>query len=242
VGNPEASIIIPVRDEWMFTRQCLAAIQRYTVVSHEVIVVDNGSELPPADRPESEGVRWIRNRWNKGFASAVNQGLEAARGEFLVWLNNDTLPSHRWLKQLLHVLKTDERVGMVGPVSNRVIPEQKIEVSLSSPAVIHRFSDRFNRTDPNKWRETKRLSGFCVAYPRRVLEKVGLLDERFGLGTYEDDDYSLRARRAGFRLIVAGDTYVHHFGNRSFKRNGYREFKKILRQNRRYYMLKWNID
>lgn len=239
--QPLASVIIPVRNGWKMTRQCLQSLKQHTAISYEVLLVDNGSEeRPPADLANAPHLHLIRNRWNQGFAAAINLGLERAQGRYLVWLNNDTLPSHRCLQQLIEVLQTDDRVGAVGPVSNKVIPEQKISVSLKSLERIHSFSQKFNRTNRDKWKKTLRLSGFCLMYSRHVFEKVGYLDERFGLGTYEDDDYCYRIRQAGYRLVVAGDTYVHHFGSQSFRKNGYREFQKILLQNRRYYMNKWN--
>lgn len=150
-----------------------------------------------------------------------------------------TQPSHRWLEQLIAVLEADRQNGLVGPLSNRVIPEQKIRIRLSSPSQVHTFSARFNRSGPAKWRISPRLSGFCLAFPARLVEAIGYLDEGFRVGTYEDDDYCYRARRAGYRCMVAGDTYVHHFGNRSFRRRGREAFRQILVRNRRYFVTKW---
>ncbi|MDR6224304.1 glycosyltransferase family 2 protein [Desmospora profundinema] len=230
------SIIIPVRNQWTYTRQCLAAIRRFTPTPHEVIVIDNRSTDDTVwALGKQPGIRRIRNEVNRGFAAAVNQGLKAARGTVTVLLNNDTLVSHRWLSQLLTVLKAHPRNGMVGPVSNRVIPEQKVAVSLTTPQEVHRYCARHNRSDPRQWRQADRLSGFCLMFPTRLIQEVGDWDERFGVGTFEDDDYSWRVKRAGYRLIVAGDTYVHHYGSRSFRKRSYREFRKILEQNRRYF-------
>lgn len=195
----------------------------------------------PATISELPNVKHIRNDRNRGFAAAINQGLTIAEGEYLVWLNNDTLPSHRWISQLIQVLRSDTRYGVVGPVSNRVIPEQKITVQLATPAQIHRFTDQHNQVNQEKWRESKRLSGFCLVYSRKIHTEIGFLDERFGLGTFEDDDYCYRVRKAGYRCMVAGDTYVHHFGSRSFQQGGYPEFQKILLQNKAYFHHKWDL-
>jgi GT2 family glycosyltransferase len=238
--SPTASIIIPTRNEWETVWQCIHAIKEHTPESHEIILVDNGSSQVPESIESVTGLRLIRNEFNRGFVAAINQGLKVSKGEYLVWLNPDTLPSYRWLTQLLHVLETDPSAGMVGPVSCRAIPEQKLSVPFKTADKAHRFSNQFNRTNPKQWREVGRLSGFCLVKRRKVFEQVGFLDERFGLGTYEDDDYSLRVRLAGYRLVVAGDTYVHQFGSKSFRKNGYNEFRKILRQNRRYYFHKWD--
>lgn len=236
------SIIIPMCNQWSYTRQCLASIRRFTTTPYEVIVVDNRSSDQTAKiLMKQAGIRLIRNEVNRGFVAAVNQGLQTARGTVAVLLNNDTLVSHRWLSQLLTVLKADSRHGMVGPVSNRTIPEQKINVTLATPREIHRHCAHFNRTNPRRWRESERLSGFCVAFPMHLREEVGEWDERFGVGTYEDDDYSYRVRQKGYRLVIAGDTYVHHFGSRSFRLQGYREFQKILKQNQRYFEQKHRV-
>ncbi|MBD1371572.1 glycosyltransferase family 2 protein [Hazenella sp. IB182357] len=235
------SIIIPAHNGWKFTQLCIRSIRTYTDHPYEIILIDNGStERMPARLREINDLTLIQNDWNKGFAGAMNQGLASARGEFLVWLNNDTLPSHRWLEQLIKVLNTRPKAGLVGPLSNCVIPEQKIKINMQSVSQIHRFSQHFNQSNPNKWKKSRRLSGFCIALTREVFERVGFLDERFGLGTYEDDDYCYRVIEAGYDCIIAGDTYLHHFGSRSFRKRGYREFKWILEQNRKYYICKWN--
>ncbi|MFC4077974.1 glycosyltransferase family 2 protein [Salinithrix halophila] len=244
--KPTVSVIIPVRNQLAFTRQCLAAIRTYTPLPHEVIFVDNDSTDGTTSflrkRVKQEvGSTWIRNPVNRGFAAAVNQGMKKAQGEYFLLLNNDTLVSSRWMELLLAVLRSDVSIGMTGPVSNKAIPEQKVSVRLSRIPSIHRYSQFHNRHNPGLWRETRRLSGFCLAIPRRIWEEVGEWDERFGLGTYEDDDYSYRVRKAGYRLIVAGDTYVHHFGSRSFRRRGRAEFLKILAQNRHYFLRKWDL-
>jgi GT2 family glycosyltransferase len=232
-------MIIPIKDEWKKAERCVEAIRKYTKESYEVILVDNGSATVSESIFRLPSHRLIRNDWNRGTAAAINQGLAEATGDFMVWLSPDTLPSHRWLGQLLSVLKSDPSIGLVAPLSNKAVPKQKISVPFRVSGKIHRFSNQFNHTDPSLWKEAKRLSSFCVAHSRHLLERVGWLDERFGLGCYEVDDYCYRVGLAGFRIVIAGDTYVHHYGHVYFKKNGYQEFQKICRQNRRYFIHKW---
>lgn len=238
-----ATIIIPSRNQRLTTLQCLQCICRYTPSPLEIIVVDNGSTDGTAETLASiPEIRLIRNDHNRGFVAAVNQGIQSANGQYLVSLNNDTLPSYRWLANILTVFQSDSRIGLVGPLSNRVIPEQKVHVRFRTSAAMHAFCRKFHhRSDPSKWRTSSRLSGFCLAFPAGLAKRIGLLDERFGMGTYEDDDYCYRARLAGYRCVIAGDTYVHHLGNRTFRRRGRVEFQKILAQNRRYFIDKWGI-
>lgn len=239
------SIIIPVRDEWVLTRECVVRILQHTKCRQvQIILINNGSqENPPPFLLKHGSITWIHNPWNRGFASATNQGLRIATGDYLVCLNNDTRPGPHWLAQMIHVLQASSQCGMVGPVSNRVIPEQKIPVpSFHSKADIDTFTKEYNHTDSSKWRKSIRLSGFCLVFPRSIYEEIGEMDERYGLGTYEDDDYSYRVRKAGYYCMVAGDTYLHHYGSQSFQKRPYQEFKKLLKQNRAYFIRKWGIS
>jgi len=240
--KPIASIIIPVYNEWPQTLQCLRSLFRHTPIQCEVILVDNGSDAIPHKVQRHRSIRIIQNGWNRGVAAAINQGLACSHGKFLVWLDNDTLPSYRWLTQLIHVLHSDPSVGMVGPLSNKVQLEQKFSVPFKTVSQIHRFTNQFNHSNPKRWRESEHLSGFCLVYPRKVLDEVGLLDERFGLCAFEDEDYCRRVRQKGYRLIIAGDTYVHHFGRKNFKPFGSRDFQKIVRQNKKYLLHKWELS
>jgi GT2 family glycosyltransferase len=84
------------------------------------------------------------------------------------------------------------------------------------------------------------LAMFCVAMRREVFDKVGTLDERFGVGMFEDDDYSVRVKQAGFRLICAADVFVHHFGQAAFGKlikSG--DYDRIFEENQRQYEAKW---
>lgn len=109
--------------------------------------MDNGSTDGPVEAlARMPGVRLIRNDHNCGFAAAANQGIRSANGTYgtyIVLLNNDTLPSHRWLANLLTVLRTDARIGLVGPLSNRVIPEQKVRIRFPTAKAMHAFSGNF---------------------------------------------------------------------------------------------------
>ena len=87
-------------------------------------------------------------------------------------------------------------------------------------------------------RESRRLIGFCLLIRRAVIEAIGLLDERFGVGCFEDDDYCLRAIAAGWRAVIAQDAFVHHFGGRTFVGSGL-DHAAILRENERRFREKW---
>ncbi len=100
------------------------------------------------------------------------------------------------------------------------------------------FAVRWRNERRGKWFTAGKLSGFCLLMKRAAYETIGGLDERFGLGLFDDDDLAVRARRAGFELAVAHDLFIHHFGSRTFAGNGI-DAERLLRENSRKFTEKW---
>lgn len=219
---PKYSIIIPVCNQPELTKACLDSVAAHSH-DHEVIVVDNGSS--PAWRgPEF----CIRNEKNLGFPVAINQGIKRAVGEIIVLLNNDTVVSAGWLDRLSHHLKSFD---LVGPMTNRVSGPQQLSVSgFPLPDGILGVSEDVYRSSAGRAIPFHRLVFFCVAIKREVIDKIGLLDERFSPGNFEDDDYCLRAIEAGFRLGIATDCFIYHAGGSTHKALSL-DYTELLRVN-----------
>lgn len=240
-----ASIVVVTYDNLVFTRLCLESVLANTrETGYELVVVDNGSG---DDTPEylatlaerNSHVRVILNGGNLGFAPAANEGLALARGEHLVILNNDTLVPPGWLSRLLPHLE-DETLGLVGPVTNRIGNEAEIQADYRTWAEFLRFSERRARDRSGEEVDIQVAAMFCLAMRRDVYEQLGPLDERYEIGLLEDDDYSERARRAGYRVRCADDVFVHHFSEASFgKLVPTGEYAEILQENKRRYAKKW---
>jgi glycosyltransferase involved in cell wall biosynthesis len=250
-----ASIIIPCWNQLEFTRHCIAAVVRHTRAPWELIVVNNGSTdgtedyLSGVQDAAPVPVTVIGNAENRGFPAAINQGLEAARGEYLVLLNNDVVVTDDWLDQLIALANAkadpDERaesvIGLVGPMSNYAAPPQLVEdVPYTDLKDMPAFARRWREQQRGKWLRVRKLSGFCLLMKRAVYDAVGGLDERFGMGFFDDDDLAERARQAGFSLAVARDLFVHHFGSRTFVGNGV-DAEKLLNENAQRFADKWGL-
>jgi len=203
----------------------------------EVIVVDNNSsdETPAylrAMMKREPRLRCIFNKSNRGFAGGNNDGLKIASGSFLILLNSDCVVTQNWIEGLTALLAQDPVIGLAGPVSNSVGNEQRIFTSGITPEEIIEEGLTWVTNSRGGRFETEMLSFFCVALRRDVLDRVGMLDEDFGLGFYEDDDYCMRARHAGYKLMCAEDVFVYHRGGGTFDRIG-NDTRKIMKENRR---------
>jgi hypothetical protein len=137
----------------------------------------------------------IANGENRGFPIAINQGIAASKGKHLVFLNNDTVVTSRWLDQLVALAESDAQIGLTGPMSNYVSPPQLVEpVDYVDLDGMHRFATRWREEHAGQWFIAPKLSGFCLLVKRRVLDAIGRLDQRFGVGLFDDDDLAMRAR------------------------------------------------
>jgi GT2 family glycosyltransferase len=126
-------------------------------------------------------------------------------------------------------------------MSNYAAPPQLVaDVSYRDMSEMHAFARRWRDQHRGQWFTVGKLSGFCLLIKRQVYDKIGGLDERFGIGFFDDDDVAERARRAGFELAVAHDLFVHHFGSRTFAGNGV-DAEKLLDENARRFAAKWGL-
>lgn len=236
------SIVLVTYNKLDYTKQCIDSVRKHTEPgSYELIVVDNGSADGTAEwLGEQPDIRTIGNGFNAGFPKACNQGLAIARGELLLLLNNDTLVTANWLEGLKRALLSDPSVGAVGPVTNYASYWTAIPVPYRTMDEMEQFAASFNRTDPAKWEERVKLIGYCLLIRREAYEKTGSFDERFGVGNFEDDDYGLRLRLAGYKLLLCGDTFIHHYGSVSFGENSAR-FERTLADNAVKFAAKWGF-
>ena len=233
------SIVILTHNQLEATRACLESIRRCTDERYELIVVDNASTDGTVAYLQAQGdVRLIVNAENRGFPAAANQGIQAAVGRQVLLLNNDTIVTPGWLTRLLRALDSDRRIGLVGPCSNRVSGPQQVPVHYDSDDSLDGFAWDWGKEHDGVIEDVDRLVGFCLLIRREVIDAIGLLDERFGLGCFEDDDYCLRAIQAGFRAVIARDAFVHHDGGRTLRASGV-DFASLMRENQAKFRAKW---
>ncbi|MCA8975284.1 MAG: glycosyltransferase [Planctomycetes bacterium] len=238
------SVVIPCHNGKALTRACLESLlDQQGNHDLEILLVDNASDDDTASLADlDDRIHLVRLSTNRGFAGGVNAGLRTARHPFQLILNNDTQAASNLLDELHAAMASDHRIGAVAPVSNFVKgpaclglgdctrdPELREAVAAELRAVHCPLQD------------VDSLAGLCLLLRQNVIEEVGLFDERFGHGNYEDDDYCLRMRLLGYRLVIARRALLHHEGHATFHALGL-DVPAELQKRREQFAAKWLDD
>jgi GT2 family glycosyltransferase/glycosyltransferase involved in cell wall biosynthesis len=228
-----------------YTQLCVDSILRNTEwPSYELVVVDNASSDGTRDylqrlpeRPSN--MRYVLNSANLGFAGGTNVGIRAAIGDYILLLNSDTIVTRGWLTRLVRHLEADTSIGMVSAVTNSAGNECRLDVDYEDAEGIESFAQRRAEAFGGRTLEVRMVPLFCTLMRRDLFDEVGLLDERYGRGMFEDDDLALRVARTGKRIVCAEDVFVHHFGGMSMNRLQEVEYQLLFDANRRQFEEKW---
>ena len=246
---PRASILVVTYNNLALTRLCLASLQRAAgALPFEIIVVDNASTdgtqawLRETAARALVPLTVVENGHNAGFAAGNNQAAARARGDVLVFLNNDCVVVPGWLEALVAHLERDPSIGLLGPVTNSGgNGEAQLGTRYADLDGMRAFAAGYTRAHPGQVDDVPMLALFCAAMARERFAAVGGLDERYGRGLFEDDDLALAVRRRGWRVGLARDVFVHHYGGASFARLPPADYLRLWWQNRRAYERKWGI-
>ncbi|HSN86057.1 MAG TPA: glycosyltransferase family 2 protein, partial [Thermoanaerobaculia bacterium] len=242
---PLVSVVVVTYGGLPLTRRCLdSLLEAETWPRFEVLVVDNASPdgTPEYLRAVAAGdtrVRVFFQEKNLGFPAANNVGIAQARGEVVLLLNNDTVVPPGMIGRLVRTLERDRRIGIVCATTNFCGNEARVEPDYEDLADMPRFAAKRAREHAGRLLDLHVAAMYCVAARREVMREIGPLDEAFGIGMFEDDDYSVRMREAGYRVVCAEDAYVHHVGQGSFQTLSPQEYESLWSRNQAHYEKKW---
>jgi GT2 family glycosyltransferase/glycosyltransferase involved in cell wall biosynthesis len=242
---PRVSVVVLAYNNLELTRACLESIEAYSHWPNlEVIVVDNASSdgtrefLRDWERGGA-GRKAILNDDNLGFAAGNNLGLAAASGDYLVLLNNDTYVTPHWVRTLVNHLRRNPGLGIVGPVTNNIGNEAKIDIRYDDMRGMRAAAAAHTRRNAGRLLPIRTVAFFCVAMPRSTYDVVGPLDPAFGIGFFEDDDYCRRVESAGLGIACAEDAFVHHHLSASFDKLKAEARQQLFLKNKAIYEAKW---
>ncbi len=240
----DVSVIIPVFNQLQFTQSSLASIQdNQADQSLEVIVVDDSSTDGTEETlPRIPGLVYLRNEENVGFVASCNRGAAKARGNYLVFLNNDTVVTAGWLSALRETFQFEPHAGLVG--SKLIYPDGRLQ---EAGGIIWRDGSGWNRgkfDDPRKpeynfLREVDYCSAACLMLPKSLFQRIGGFDSRYVPAYYEDTDLAFKVRAAGFKVLYQPLSEVFHFEGATGGTDISTGTKKHQEINRKAFAAKW---
>lgn len=240
--QPEVSIIIPAYNHFDLTFSLLKSIRRHTDMHYEVIIADDCSTDDTRQVDQyATGVRHIRTKRNSGFLRNCNHAAAEARGQFLVFLNNDTNVTAGWLEALLTPF-SDPATGITGP---RVLYAdgrlQEAGGIIWQDASGWNYGRMQNPEKPayNYLKEVDYVSGCCLVIRQKLWEAIGGFDERFAPAYYEDTDLCFAAREHGFRVIYQPAASIIHLEGATHGRDVSKGVKQHQTRNKRNFAAKW---
>ncbi|MSR75871.1 MAG: glycosyltransferase [Planctomycetes bacterium] len=236
------SVVIPNLNGFPHLKEALSSLRKHTTGPFETIIVDNGSTDGSLQwLRQQKDIRLMEMGRNVGAPAARNRALENIRGETVLFCDNDVIFTPNWREILLAHLGAWKDVGIVGPMSDYVSGGQKSNLLPGKQTTLDAFSTSFHTARKGEHAYTSRLILFFMLCRREVINQIGGIDERYGRWGFEDDDYCIRARRAGWQLRIAKDCFVRHLGSRTSKTANI-DYNKLLLENWEVFKRKWNID
>lgn len=247
--NPTVSVIVVNYNGKRFLNNCLTSLKSQTYPVTEVILVDNGSSDGSVEFVEEKfpWVKIVRNKTNLGLTAAYNIGIRKSRCELITLINNDVVLEKNCIKQLVKTITSSETIGIVG--GNIVL--------YSNPKVVQSFPSRFLPSCKLPWtaipvKPKSKLTheietdivGLCVMMVKReLIEKIGSIKEDYFM-YFNEDDFSLKARRAGYRLLLVPTAFVRHYGSVTIGKISLRKISFFLKGEvafRRMNLKAWEI-
>lgn len=237
-GGAHCDIVMVTWNATEMTRNALESIRQTANFPYRLIIVDNSDDRDTIrfleqsrDSGQFGEILLIRNDANIGWLKATNIGLKQATGAYVCLLNNDVIAGKNWLKNCVDLMQANPDIGLVNPRGNERSENAKV-------IVIDQHAQSLEKTYPGVFTELDHCSGFCMLIRRSVLDAVGLLDETYGDGYYEDVDYSRRVQAAGSICAQCDSAYVYHLGSQSFGKVPEKK-KRLNEKNRQIFEARW---
>lgn len=245
--KPKVSIVIPVYNQFDYTHACIKSIiNTVKEVSYEIIIGDDMStDATKKIKRYVSGVRVNVNKTDHGFLMNCNRAAKIAKGEYIIFLNNDTQVHEEWLSSLVALIESDDKIGLVG--SKLVYPDGSLQEAggiIWSDASGWNYGRNQNADMPeyNYVRECDYISGASIMISKSLWDEIGGFDERFKPAYCEDSDLAFEVRKRGYKVMYQPKSVVTHFEGVSNGTDLESGLKKYQVENSRKFKEKWESE
>jgi len=249
---PYYSFVLLCYNNWNLTEQAIMTLldsfsSRHKKRGIELIVVNNGSidetktSIEKLKKTYSHEVEIIpvHLKDNMGYPVGVNKGLANCRGQIITVLNNDLVFPSNWFDGIVHALENNSSIGVAAPFLSYGSGPENVKEKFDSQEEMKEFAKQFMEKNKKRIIYTQRIIGACLSFRKELLNLIGGNDFWFGLGHFDDDDWSLRAGITGYKLAIIGASFVEHIGTVTFRQDQ-KTLRASLRANRKKFEMKWS--
>lgn len=229
----KATVVIPNLNGAGWLRDSIESVWAQTMRDFELIVIDNASTDESLEIARSyvgrKNYTLIENDHNTGFSYAVNQGIRAAKGEFVALFNNDAFAEPDWLENLIRTAETDERIFAVSSLMIRHFERELADDAGDYVTILGFACKRGDGMKASRYAKPCRVFSACggaALYRKSILDKIGLFDENF-FAYYEDVDISWRANSLGYKNVYCPTAKCYHICGATTGAVRYNPFKSI---------------
>lgn len=247
------SFVIPCYNKSQLTEQAITTLIKSLNNTHlekgiEIIVVNDGSiddtknevnKLKKIYDTNKINIIPINLEINMGYPVAVNMGLAECKGNIISILNNDLIFPDHWFDGIVNTLENDDSIGMAVPYLSYAYGPQGLGLSFNSPEEMQEYAEKFMRENKDKLIYAHKVIGACMCLKKELLSLIGGNDFWFGMGLYDDDDICLRAGIAGYKIAIAGSSFVQHIGTVSLNQEPIK-LNAAFESNVNKFCIKWN--
>lgn len=239
----EVSIFVPAKDKLEYTRRCVESILKessQTELTYELILINHGSEDETQGYfesiPDAKLLHFKRNVRMMMFSAAVR----VCEGRYMAFVSNDTVVTKDWLTLLHRCIRSDPSFISATPITPHSSNFQSIAESYSDLEEMGQFATKYNHHNPLEWEQRSRVMPVIALYDIEKLNEIGFADRYFRTMEFWDDDFSLRARRAGYRQNLCRNVFCHHYGSVTGKEAQVKE--NTLQKGRNLFIAKHHVD
>ncbi|MEN6487413.1 MAG: glycosyltransferase, partial [Smithella sp.] len=208
------------------SRECITAIKKHTKELYELIVIDalaspDSKKKLKKSVKEHSPYRIMEHNAQDSLLQSINKAINCSTGEYIVLLNDDVIVSEGWLAGMLSCLNLAPSAGIIGPMTNKCKDrKQAADESYSSINNLDKYAAQFKEKYNHRRIPYRNIARFCMLFKRSLAEKIGLLDESFTAGRFDDEDFCWRSALADYQNYIAGDVFVHCHGENESSGNG----------------------